>query len=55
MRTVVDRAHATEPRLNAGFVEYAQARGFLIDPARVRHPQDKRVVAYCTPSVMSAA
>jgi len=41
MRTVVDVAHATEPRLNEAFVEYAQARRFVIDPARVRSPQDK--------------
>ena len=27
--------------LNVAFVEYAQSRGFLIDPARVRAPQDK--------------
>lgn len=41
MSTVVDKADATEPRLNQAFVEYAQARGFVIDPARVRSPQDK--------------
>ncbi len=41
MATVVDRADATEPRLNQAFVEYAQARGFVVDPARVRSPQDK--------------
>ena len=38
------------PALNQAFVEYAQSRGFLIDPARVRRPQDKprveRVVRY---------
>ena len=41
MATVVEEADATEPRFNQAFVEYAQPRGFLIDPARVRHPQDK--------------
>jgi transposase len=41
MATVVDRADATEPRLNQAFVEYAQSRGFVIDPARVRSPKDK--------------
>lgn len=30
-----------QPRLTRGFLEYAQHRGFLVDPARVRHPQDK--------------
>jgi transposase len=41
LSAVVDKANPTDPRLNQAFVEYAQARGFLIDPARVRHPQDK--------------
>lgn len=29
------------PVATRGFLEYSQARGFLIDPARVRHPKDK--------------
>ena len=29
------------PILTRGFLEYAQHRGFIPDPARVRHPQDK--------------
>ena len=50
MTTIADRADPTFPRLNVTFVEYAQARGFVIDPARVRSPQDKprveRTVTY---------
>ena len=38
MSAVVDRAHPLEPRFNRAFAEYAQDRGFLIDPARVRSP-----------------
>jgi transposase len=38
---VVNKADRLEPRLNQAFVEYAQARGFVIDPARVRTPTDK--------------
>ena len=38
---VVAKADATAPRFTDAFVEYAQARGFVIDPARVRHPKDK--------------
>lgn len=38
------------PRPTRAFLEYSQARGFLLDPARVRHPQDKphveRGIAY---------
>jgi transposase len=32
---------ALAPIPTRGFLEYSQARGFLIDPARVRHPKDK--------------
>ncbi|MGH8934380.1 MAG: IS21 family transposase [Egibacteraceae bacterium] len=38
---VVAQADATAPRFTDAFIEYAQARGFVIDPARVRRPQDK--------------
>jgi transposase len=38
---VVTKADGLEPRLNEAFVEYAQSRGFVIDPARVRTPTDK--------------
>jgi hypothetical protein len=41
MPAIVDRAHPTEPRISQAFAEYAQDRGFLIDPARVRRPTDK--------------
>jgi hypothetical protein len=37
----VDRAHPLEARLNRAFAEYAQDRGFAVDPARIRSPQDK--------------
>lgn len=40
-KAIVDRSDPLAPRLNEAFVEYAQARGFLIDAARVRHPKDK--------------
>lgn len=51
MKTIVDRANPTEPRLNQAFVEYAQARGFVVDPARVRSPQDKPRVERTVPFV----
>jgi len=46
---IVDRADPLEPRLNKAFVEYAQARGFVIDPARVRRPTDKPRVERVVP------
>ncbi|MFN8523213.1 MAG: IS21 family transposase [Chloroflexota bacterium] len=30
-----------QPRLTRGLLEYSQARGILVDPARVAHPKDK--------------
>ena len=30
-----------DPVLTRGFLEYAQHRGFIVDPARAGHPQDK--------------
>ena len=57
MSPIVDQANPLEPRLNQAFVEYAQARGFLVDAARVRHPQDKprveRTVTYVRRSFFS--
>ncbi|MGY4646383.1 hypothetical protein [Mycobacterium sp. URHB0021] len=50
MKAIVTTAHATEPRLNDAFREYAQTRGFAVDPTRVRSPKDKpwveRMVQY---------
>ena len=51
MKTIVDGADRLEPRLNQAFVEYAQARGFKVDPARVRSPQDKPRVERMVPFV----
>jgi len=42
MKPIVTTAHATEPRLNDAFREYAQARGFAVDPARIRSPKPSR-------------
>ncbi|MGH3859566.1 IS21 family transposase [Actinokineospora sp.] len=47
MKTIVDQADAVDPRLNDAFREYAQSRGFAVDPARVRHPRDKPRVERC--------
>ena len=34
------------PRFTQGFLEYSQHRGFVADPARVRHPKEERGVRY---------
>jgi transposase len=54
MKTIVENADALEPRLNQAFVEYAQSRGFVIDPARVRSPQDKPRVERAVPFVRNS-
>jgi transposase len=41
MSPVVASADAVNPRLTREWLEYAQARGFVTGPARVRHPRDK--------------
>lgn len=40
-KAIVQKADPLEPLLNRGFLEYSQARGFFIDPTRVRSPKDK--------------
>jgi hypothetical protein len=40
-KAIVQKADPLAPKLNLGFLEYSQARGFVIDTARVRHPKDK--------------
>ena len=54
MKAIVDQADNIEPRLNDSFREYAQARGFVVDPARVRHPRDKPRVEKCVQYVRSS-
>ena len=41
MKPIVAQADAVNPQFTVGWLEYAQARGFATDPARVRSPQDK--------------
>jgi transposase len=54
MKTIVNGADPLEPRLNQAFVEYAQDRGFRVDPARVRSPQDKPRVERTVPFVRNS-
>jgi transposase len=41
MEAIVVSADPLSPRLREAFADYVQARGILVDPARVRSPQDK--------------
>jgi len=40
-KAIVARTDPSEPLFARAFLEYSQARGFVIDPARPRHPRDK--------------
>lgn len=51
MATIIDKANPIDPRFNQAFIEYAQDRGFLVDAARVRRPQDKPRVERTVPFV----
>lgn len=50
-KAIVQRADALDPLLNATFLEYAQARSFVIDPTRVRRARDKGRVERSVPTV----
>jgi transposase len=54
MAAIVERADPLSPRLNQAFMEYAQARGFVVDPARVRKPTDKPRVERVVPFTRSS-
>lgn len=54
LSAIVDTADALDPRFNAAFVEYAQARGFVVDPARVATPTDKPRVERTVPFVRNS-
>ena len=40
-KAIVKKVDPLEPLINRAFLEYAQKRGFVIDPARARAPKDK--------------
>lgn len=50
-KAIIDRADPLGARINAVFLEYAQARGFHIDPARSRRATDKARVERAVQSV----
>jgi transposase len=50
-KAIITLADPLAPRINPVFLEYAQARHFHIDAARVRHARDKGRVERTVPSV----
>lgn len=51
MKACLDLADPYTPRFNRAFLEYANYRGFLPDPARPGHPKDKPLVERSVPYV----
>lgn len=50
-KAIIKHPDPLNPLINDTFLEYAQARGFVIDPARVRKPRDKGRVERAVPTV----
>jgi hypothetical protein len=50
-KAIITQADPLQPHLVPAFLEYAQARGFVVDPARVRRPKDKARVERSVPYV----
>jgi hypothetical protein len=44
MAPVVDKADRYNPRINKTFLEYAQARGFIVDPTNSGHARGKPII-----------
>jgi hypothetical protein len=40
-KAIIAQADPLQPRIAPAFLDYVQARGLLVDPARVRRPRDK--------------
>lgn len=51
MSSIIKKADALNPSLVAAFLDYVQARGIFVDPARVRSPKDKPRVENQVPYV----
>jgi hypothetical protein len=50
-KAIIHTPDPLQPHLVEAFLEYAQARGFQVDPARVRHAKDKGRVERAVPHV----
>lgn len=51
MKAIVKDADALNPTIVAAFLDYTQARGIFVDPARIRSPKDKPRVENQVPYV----
>lgn len=51
MKGIVQKPDALDPKLNAAFLDYVQARNIFVDPARIGKPKDKPRVENQVPFV----
>jgi transposase len=49
-KAIVQKADPIDPLINSAFLEYAQARGFVVDPTRSKAPKDKARVERSVPT-----
>jgi transposase len=50
-KAIVELADPVDPKIVRTFLEYSQARGFVVTPARARRPKDKARVERAVPTV----
>ena len=48
LKPAIDKSDKYNPKINRQFLEYAQVRGFIVDPANSGHPTGKDYASYCT-------
>ena len=50
-KPAITTPHRTDPVINKSFLEYAQSRGFIVDPANIGHAKGKPIIERMIPYV----
>ncbi|MCJ7471264.1 MAG: IS21 family transposase [Actinobacteria bacterium] len=51
LKPAIDKSDRYSPKINRQFLEYAQSRGFIVDPANSGHPKGKPIIERAVPYV----
>lgn len=51
LKPAIDKSDRYNPKINRQFLEYAQDRGFIVDPANSGHPKGKPIIERAVPYV----
>lgn len=51
LKPAIDKSDRYNPKINRQFLEYAQDRGFIVDPANSSHPKGKPIIERAVPYV----